>query len=152
MASALTSISDLIQILSLLSPKIEIIQTTVESLGEDKKTLDGKFMYRIKVGVANTGFLPTNVSEMATKIKAVLPLIVELESSEIQSSDGYSSLSQLHGQLLGRLSTRLEYSGTDGTSDRCLATFLVTSKPGVEVRVVAKHSRAGTVSSTIVLG
>jgi hypothetical protein len=64
----------------LLSPKIEIIQSIVELIGPDPVQKE-KNMYRIKIGVANTGFLPTNVSEMATKVKAVLPLMIEISTN-----------------------------------------------------------------------
>ena len=71
-------------------------------------------------GVANTGFLPTNVTEMATKIKAVLPVAVEIEAevgdadsnsghSQVTMLDGYSPSRVLVGQLSGRLATRVNW-------------------------------------------
>lgn len=63
----------------MLSPKIEIIQSVVQLIGPDPVEKE-KNLYRIKIGVANTGFLPTNVSEMATKVKAVLPLMIEIST------------------------------------------------------------------------
>lgn len=114
-----------------------------------------QYIWRIKVGVANTGFLPTNVSEMANKIKAVLPVEVGLYPSDCIASplssrqqllpaDGHSPLRTTVGQLSGRLSTRVQWRGCDGTPDRALCTWLViapSDMPGIHV--IATHPRAG---------
>lgn len=143
-----------------------------------------RYIYRISVGVANTGFLPTNVTEMASKMNAVLPVQVSLEtefpspppnpcpspgaSAELNSyiakatalfpADGHSPLTCTlgqggqGGQLAGRLSTRINWGGSDGTPDRALLTWLVVVGPEVRrIRVRARHPRAGTSMQYIAL-
>ena len=70
--------------------------------------------------MSNTGFLPTNVSALANKINAVLPVYVELGSKaaatidgtpeiSLVPLDGYSPFRVTVGQLSGRLSTRVHW-------------------------------------------
>lgn len=115
-----------------------------------------KCTWRVMVGVANTGFLPTNVSEMGTKINVTLPVEVEIYPSEgypdLSPADGHSPMRTSIGQLSGRLSTRVEWSGCDGTPDRALCTWLITAAadlPGIHV--VASHPRAGKKATFIAL-
>ena len=153
----------------MLSPRLEILQTKALLLG----TRGQKFIWKITVGVANTGFLPTHVSEMATKISAVLPVSVEItgrlpatglgegaETSTTETStteptciEGLDNgpLRVTIGQLSGRLSTRIEWSGSDGTPDRALVTFMVVAEKGVVILATASHQRAGTTTSEVAL-
>ena len=158
----------------MLSPRLEILQTKALLLG----TRGQKFIWKITVGVANTGFLPTHVSEMATKISAVLPVSVEItgrlpatglgegaETSTTETSTTETSTTEptciegldngplrvTIGQLSGRLSTRIEWSGSDGTPDRALVTFMVVAEKGVVILATASHQRAGTTTSEVAL-
>ena len=51
---------------ALASPRLEIKQATAVSLGGG--------VYKVEIGVANTGWLGTEISEWAQKNKIVLPL------------------------------------------------------------------------------
>ncbi len=51
-------------------------------------------------------------------------------------------------QLSGSSSVRL---GVDGTPDRTVCSWLVSGEAGTEETVTARHERAGTVATTIVL-
>ena len=141
--------------------------------GKEKHLPKETWVYKVSIGVANTGFLPTNVTEIATKINAVLPVIVTLDIKDrdmtqstlsgshlsvdhkmpsLQPVDGYSPMHQKVGQLAGRLSTRIEYSGSDGTAERALCTWIVEIPDGVKSLVAtAVHPRAGTCSIEIPL-
>ena len=64
--------------------------------------------------MANTGFLPTYVSNKGKEISAVLPVTIEIskdktcvESNIVRSLDDHSPLKISVGQLDGRLSTRI---------------------------------------------
>lgn len=141
---------------AMLSPKLEILTATAEEIAPanvpscSSSDIDKLFLWRVKVGVANTGFLPTNVTALANKIKAVLPVLVEISTANegeiIASADGHSALCQQapgSGQLEGRLGTRVDWSGTDGTPDRFMAVFYITAKKNICIKAVARHQRAG---------
>ena len=90
-------------------------------------------MHLLIAGVANTGFLASNVTEQANATKAVLPVNVEICAEKsaavaqpwLESADGSSALRVTVGQLSGRLATRVEWSGSDGTPDRALCGWVV---------------------------
>ena len=62
----------------------------------------------------NTGYLPTNVTDQAKKVKAVPPVAVEIHiADEVEGKltmlDGYSSNRILVGQLSGRQAMRVNW-------------------------------------------
>jgi hypothetical protein len=99
----------------MLSPRLEILEMSVAFLGvcpcEDEKMTADEYLWQVRVGIANTGFLPTHITAHATKIKAVLPLYVELSSSDssIRSFPDSAPLRIELGQLCGRLSNRIDW-------------------------------------------
>ncbi len=123
---------------ALCSPRIEILNTTVTRLAGE--------LWQVEVGVANTGWLPTDVSAWARKHKLVLPLTVEVSGAEV--TDGPAR--RRFGQLEGRSALRFR-GGVDATPDRVLASFVVTAVEGTEVTITAHHPRAGTVVRSIEL-
>jgi hypothetical protein len=125
---------------ALASPCLEILLADAERLGDDT--------WRVRVGVANTGWLPTYVSQWAKKHHLVQPLTVEVAGA---APIGSAARVQL-GQLAGRLEVRVNGWGlNDGTPDRALHTWVVRAAPGTEVTVTADHPRAGRATSTVIL-
>lgn len=125
---------------ALASPCLEILLADAERLGDDT--------WRVRVGVANTGWLPTYVSQWAKKHQLVQPLTVEVAGAEPIGSAARVQL----GQLAGRLEVRVSGWGlNDGTPDRALHTWVVRAAAGTEVTVTADHPRAGRATSTITL-
>ncbi len=125
---------------ALASPRLEILAA--------RATLVGEALWRVEVGIANTGWLPTTISQHASKENLVLPVTAELVlPGDAEVLDG-ANRRQL-GQLAGRVG--FQFKGgfrNDGSPDRVLATWLVRSAtPPVEV--TASHQRAGTVRATI---
>jgi hypothetical protein len=104
--------------------------------------------WRVELGLANAGWLPTDVSTRARKEKLVLPLLVELIGDGVRVLDGPArrTLPQLEGRAAMRFS-----DWTDGTPDRALATWVVEAPAGSSVEVVARHPRAGTARATVTL-
>jgi hypothetical protein len=121
---------------ALSAPCIEIKHTAVEQLGPDT--------WRVDVGVANTGWLPTYVTEKANNDSIVRPIIVELEGAEVI---GGSSRQEL-GQLVGSMAARFN-RGDGGSPERALASWTVRCQPGTQLTVAATHQRAGTKSATV---
>ena len=77
-------------------------------------------MWRVEVGIANTGWLPTYVSDTAKKEHLVLPLTAELVGGEVVGGTARLELGQLEGR-----SARASPACTDGTPDRVLVDWTV---------------------------
>lgn len=123
---------------ALCSPRIEIVHQRVTALGDDA--------WRVDVGVANTGWLPTQVSALAAKENLVLPLAVEVTGGTVVDGPARREF----GQLDGRSALRFRH-GHDGTPDRVLASFVVRAPAGTELTATAAHPRAGRATTTITL-
>ena len=118
---------------ALAAPTLEILLADAEPLG------DGT--WRVRAGVANTGWLPTTVTERARANGLVLPAVVELSGAE-ELLDPPARREV--GQLEGRSTTELPSGPTnDGTPDRALVTWTVRAEPGAELLIEAHHPRAG---------
>ncbi|MFN8021328.1 MAG: M14 family metallopeptidase [Acidimicrobiales bacterium] len=127
---------------ALAAPELEVLHTRAESLGGDT--------WRLEVGIANTGFLPTDVSAHARSTRMVLPIVAQVDTGsgvEVLGGPARLELGQLEGRSEARFSGR-----HDGTPDRTLATWVVRASAGAEVRVQVSHQRAGSVEAAVVLG
>ena len=123
---------------ALCAPELAIVHTRVVRLADDRWQLD--------VGVANRGWLPTDVSAHARAKSLVRALTIAVEGDVEVDGPGRRQL----GQLDGRAVLPFRY-GNDGTPDRALERFLLTGRAGAVVTVVAEHPRAGTDRTEIVL-
>ena len=126
---------------ALASPRLEIVHAAATPLGGET--------WRVEVGVANTGWLPTCVSDRARKDDLTLPLAVELAGVDAAAVRGPRR--QQHGQLEGRLAARFS-DGNDGTPDRALAVWTVAAPAGTTLTATAMHQRAGTATAQLTLG
>lgn len=132
---------------ALCSPRLEIQRVSATSLGED--------MWQLEVGVANTGFLPTDVSALARKEHLVRPVTIEVSGAEIVDGParrrlGVEAAGPSSGQLEGRAALRFG-GGNDGTPDRALVRFLVRARSGTGIVITANHDRSGRTSVEYVL-
>ena len=132
---------------ALAAPEIAVRHLRAEPVGPGT--------WRVVVGVANVGWLPTDVTAWARKHTLVLPLVVELSGDALDGGavtvlDGPARREL--GQLEGRSGFRLNGgSGNDGTPDRTLVSFLVQAEAGTVVTVEARHPRAGRDRATVTL-
>jgi hypothetical protein len=125
---------------ALASPLLEIKRLAVEPVGEG--------VWRVIVGIANTGWLGTEISALARKHRVVLPITAEIEGPE--TIDGAARV-QL-GQLDGRVKFRINGDAkSDGTPDRVQHTWLVRGAAGDRVTVKVSHQRAGSTDASITL-
>ncbi|MFK8025088.1 MAG: M14 family metallopeptidase [Ilumatobacter sp.] len=124
---------------ALCAPELTIPHLVASAVGDDT--------WRLDVGIANTGWLATDVTEHARQANLVRPLTVEVDGADV--IDGPAR--RRAGQLDGRAALRFS-GGNDGTPDRTLVTFTIRGVAGSDVNVVADHPRAGRVEATIVLG
>jgi hypothetical protein len=127
---------------ALASPRLVVRLASARRLG------DGD-LWEVALGIANTGWLPTDVSAHARRTHLVRPLITEIQGNDIEVIDGPARRS--HGQLEGRRST-VGAMRNDGTPDRSLTRWTIRASLGTSVTATAFHERAGRVSASIVLG
>jgi murein tripeptide amidase MpaA len=120
---------------ALASPRLEVVQLDAEALGEEA--------WRVRAGVANTGWLPTTVTERARANELVLPVVAELglpPGAELLDPPARREVGQLEGRR------RFDLDGgeeSDGTPDRVLVSWTVRAPAGAELAVEARHQRAG---------
>jgi hypothetical protein len=125
---------------ALKSPKLEVLLADAQHLGDDN--------WLVRVGVANTGWLPTYITTHANKNNLVLPLTVDISGA---TPIGDAARKKL-GQLEGRVALRMNGGAmSDGTGDRALATWTVKAARGTVIDVVAQHPRAGRATASITL-
>lgn len=132
---------------ALVAPELHHRDTIVEAVGPDS--------WRVRVVVENVGWLPTNVTQIALDRRAVLPLRAKI-ALPTDASLATGSLAQDLGQLAGRALKTTGIGafamGSDDTSDRAVAEWIVSAPPGTECNVTIRHDRAGIIRTTVVLG
>lgn len=133
---------------ALISPKLELLEVSAVALSGDS--------WKVRLVVHNTGWLPSAVTKHALKAKLVRDLVFEISLPEgAQLAAG--KLREEHGQLEGRShkpSSANTWAGSaaDETRDRVKTEWMVRARKGQTVQVCARHERAGTIRSEIVLG
>lgn len=131
---------------ALIAPELHHRETLVERTGDDT--------WRIRVVVENAGYLPTNVTQQAVDRRIVLPLRGEIELQEgasLVTGTERIDLGQLAGRVLKNSGIGMFAGGSDDTSDRGVAEWVVSAPVGTEVAVTVRHDRAGIVRTTIIL-
>ena len=124
---------------ALAAPELDVVHTAAVALGGDT--------WRVEVGLANTGWLPTYISQKAKTDRLVLPVAATLSGATVVGGPARIELGQLEGRLAARFADR-----NDGTPDRVLASWVVSAPAGTEVLVEAAHQRAGSVRASVTLG
>jgi len=99
------------------------------------------------MGIANTGWLPTTVTQLAADRKLVRPIVAHLEGAEVLGGTVRIELGQLAGRMKARFNGR-----NDGTPDRVLTSWVVRGAVGSTVTVTAEHQRAGSATASVTLG
>jgi len=128
---------------ALASPRLVIGLLEAESLGDDN--------WRVRLGVANTGWLPTDISGHARKERLVLPIRASITtaSGSPATTVGGPSTARL-GQLAGRAAMNLGgRPPSDGTPDRLLHEWTVRAPAGETLTIEVSHQRAGRITAEI---
>lgn len=131
---------------ALIAPELRHRETLVERAG------DGA--WRIRVVVENAGWLPTNVTQQAIDRRVVLPLRGEIELGEgaaLVTGSARLDLGQLAGRALKNSGIGMFAGGSDDTSDRGVAEWVVAAPDGAECTVIVRHDRAGVVRTSVTL-
>ncbi len=130
---------------ALAAPCLAVPHHRVELVSDDT--------WRVVVGVANTGWLPTTVSDRARHDDLVGPIVAEIAltdgaGSDLMVLDGPAR--RTLGQLDGASSVRLAGS-TRGTPDRTTCSWTVRAPAGTIMSVRVWHPRAGSTSIQVQL-
>jgi hypothetical protein len=134
--------------IALSLPKLELLRTEVRALGPDT--------WRVKLAVANSGWLPAYVSQRALARKAVRGVMFEIhlpagnpavslvsgkERMEGPQLEGHAPKTTLHSFLPNR----------DMTGDRAVAEWVVRAPKGTHLALTARADRAGVVRTEVSL-
>ena len=114
----------------------------------------GDGVWRIRLVLENTGWMPTNVTRKAIERKAVRPVEVEIElpdGAELATGEEKLELGQLAGRARARQMLAMFDGGFDGTEDRANAEWVVRANAGATIVITARHARAGVVRAEVVL-
>ncbi len=104
--------------------------------------------------VENAGYLPTNVTQQAIDRRVVLPLRGEIalpDGASLVTGTERIDLGQLAGRVLKNSGIGMFAGGSDDTSDRGVAEWVVAAPAGTAVDVTVRHDRAGVVRTTVTL-
>jgi len=130
---------------ALTLPKLELLKTEVSALGSD--------VYRVRVAVHNTGFLPTYVTKRALERKIARGVVYEIalpKGAQLVSGRARVEGGQLEGRA-SKPSLQAFLPNAEFTSDRGQCEWTVRATAGTSVRVTARHDRAGRVEVEIPL-
>jgi murein tripeptide amidase MpaA len=122
----------------LISPKLAVYEATVEPLGDA--------LYKVRLVVQNTGWLPTYITKKALEKKLVRGVIAEIElpdGATLQLGKPREELGQLEGRAYKP--SAITVWNADPTDDRAKVEWVVHAPQGGTVRLTARHERAGVV-------
>jgi len=128
---------------ALISPRLVVWETNVTSLGADS--------YRIRLVIQNEGWLPTYVTKKALERKLTRGLIAEIDLPKgalLQSGKEREELGELEGRAY---KTAFADEAEESTNERVKVEWVVKAKKGTKVNLTARHDRAGTVRTEVVL-
>ena len=129
-------------------PKLELLRTEVRALGPDT--------WRVRLAVANSGYLPAYVTQRALERKVVRGVMFEIH---LPASDPTVSLvsgkERMEGpQLEGHAPKQTQHAflpNRELTADRAVGEWVVRAPQGTRLALSASAARAGTVRTEVVL-
>jgi hypothetical protein len=131
--------------LGLTTPRLAVRSLTAEPVGRG--------LYRVRLVVQNTGWMPTSGSQQAVDRSVVGGIVAELTlpaGARAESGDLRRPIGQLQGRS-GQRSTATWWGYAPGTPDRAAVDWVVAAPRGSTLSVTVRHERAGTVRSNVTL-
>lgn len=134
--------------IALSLPKLELLRTEVRALGPDT--------WRVRLAVANSGYLPAYVTKRALERKVVRGLMFEIHlppgQPEISLVSGKERMEgpQLEGHA-PKQSQQAFLPSREITADRAVGEWVVRAPKGTRLALSASAERAGTVRTEVVL-
>lgn len=132
--------------LGLITPRMAVRSFSAEPLGGG--------LFRVRLVVENTGWLPTHGSQQAIDQNAVGEVVAELllpSGARLVDGEASTTLGQLKGRTEQR-STATWWSYEPGTPDRAVAEWTIAAAPGGTLKAKVSHERAGTAGAEVILG
>ncbi|MBQ5959185.1 MAG: zinc carboxypeptidase [Firmicutes bacterium] len=130
---------------ALAMPKLVIEDFSAE------KVEDG--VYKVTAIVGNRGYLPTNLTDEAFKLKVAKPVYVKLDGAELLSGKAEEKVESLSGY--SRTATGVFFYGNITTSESAPAkkkfSWIVKAKAGDVLKLTAKNEKAGVKTQEITL-
>ena len=124
---------------ALTTPKLEVFRTDVQRLGEDT--------WRVRLAVANSGYLPSYVTKRALERKVTRGVVYEIElpaGASLIAGKRRVEGTQLEGRA-SKPSLQAFLPNPDLSGDRGQCEWTIRATPGTTVTAVARHDRAGRV-------
>jgi murein tripeptide amidase MpaA len=124
------------------APRVRITGLKVERLAPD--------LWKLRAEVANTGYLPTNLSDVALENGVAKPVTVAVEGAEVLMNPPRADL----GHLAGRNERLYPWSpwGQQWTATTRPAEWLLRAAAGASVTVTAVSEKGGTHRRQMTLG
>lgn len=127
---------------ALCTPRLEIQTAEANLLGDNH--------YKIRLVVANSGWLPSYVTKKALERKTVRPVIAEISlpnGARLVTGKTREELTQLEGRAY-KAPANTGYAA-DPTDERAMCEWVVNAPAGGVVGLLARHERAGTVRTQV---
>jgi murein tripeptide amidase MpaA len=137
--------------LALALPRLEVLQARAEPLGAEAD--DGPPTWRVRLAVANAGYLPAYVTRRAKERQVVRGVVFEIalpEGATLVAGKAREIGSHLEGHA-PTTSLQAFLPDRDLTADRALQEWIVRAPRGTVLTLSARADRAGTVQTTIEL-
>jgi hypothetical protein len=131
----------------LISPRLELLEANAEPLGEA--------LWRVRLVLHNTGWLPSYVTKRALNNKLTRGIVCEIElpaGAALRTGRAREELGQLEGRAYKpAVPSSWGGWGGDATDERVKVEWVVHAPGGGSVRVSARHERAGAVLAEVLL-
>lgn len=130
---------------SLILPRLEVSEARAERIGADT--------WRVRLVVANSGWLPSYVTKMALKNKQSRGLMASIElpaGASLVAGKPRLELGELEGWAYTHTGISF-WQAKKPTAERALAEWIVQGAAGDEIALEAWHERAGRVSASVKL-
>jgi len=128
---------------ALISPKLSLHTAEAMPVSEG--------VYNVRLVVENTGWLPSYVTKKAVEKQVSRGVICEIELPEgatLKAGKSRQDLTELEGHAY---KTALPNSSDEGTVDRVKVEWVVHAPKGGQVKLTARHDRAGVVRAEVEL-
>ncbi len=131
---------------ALILPRLELTQASAERIDEDT--------WRVRLVVANSGWLPTYVTKMALRnqqTRGALATITLPAGAELLAGKPRLELGELEGWAYVHTGISF-WQAKKPSAERALAEWIVKGRAGDELEFECWHDRAGRVGGKVTLG
>lgn len=128
---------------ALAAPSIRFDEVAARKIDDDT--------YEVRAVVANHGYLPTNLTDVALARNLAKPVQVELSAADGVEIHSPAEISV--GHLAGRNERRFPWSpwGPDWNANAAIVQWTVSGPAGATLEIKARSERGGTARSSVIL-